>query len=129
MPIAWPLFAAAIHGFLSVAFGAFGAHGLKARLADLPPGEAQKILGWVDTASRYQMAHALALLALVALADRLDPRWASLSAHGFAWGALIFSGTLYAMALGAPRILGAVTPLGGLGLLLGWVCLGMAAAK
>lgn len=127
MPVSWPIFAAAIHAFLSVAFGAFGAHGLKARLAGLPAEESQKLLGWVETASRYQMAHALALLALTALAQRLEPRWAGYAAHGFTWGALIFSGTLYAMALGAPRWLGAITPLGGLGLLAGWACLAMAA--
>jgi uncharacterized membrane protein YgdD (TMEM256/DUF423 family) len=113
---------AALNGFLAVAAGAFGAHSLRAQVAGLPPEEAAKILGWVATGSQYQLLHAAALLALAALAPRLGPKayWA---AHGFAWGALLFSATLYLMALGAPRWLGAVTPLGGLGMLLGWLSL------
>jgi uncharacterized membrane protein YgdD (TMEM256/DUF423 family) len=120
---------AAINGFLAVALGAFGAHGLKASVAGLAPEEAARILGWVDTGAKYQLTHAAALLALAALWPRLAPAPATLAAHGFAWGALVFSLTLYAMALGAPRWLGAVTPLGGLGLLLGWAALGWAAWK
>jgi uncharacterized membrane protein YgdD (TMEM256/DUF423 family) len=123
------VFFAGLHGFLAVAAGAFGAHGLKAKVASLPPEEAAKILGWVETGSRYQLAHAAALLALAALWPRLAPEPAGAAAQGFAWGALVFSGTLYAMALGAPRWLGAVTPLGGLGLLLGWGALMWAAFK
>lgn len=118
---------ASLHGFLAVAFGAFGAHSLKAKVADLPPEEAAKILGWVETASRYQLGHAAALLALAALWPRLVEGPARLAAHGFAWGALVFSATLYAMALGAPRWFGAITPLGGLLLLMGWAALFMAA--
>jgi uncharacterized membrane protein YgdD (TMEM256/DUF423 family) len=114
---------AALHGFLAVSLGAFGAHSLKAQVASLDPEEAAKILRWVETASRYQLAHAVALVGLLALWPRLSITPAKLSAHGFAWGTVVFSGTLYAMALGAPRWLGAITPLGGLGLLLGWAAL------
>jgi uncharacterized membrane protein YgdD (TMEM256/DUF423 family) len=123
------LFFAGLHGFLAVALGAFGAHGLKGRVAGLGPAEAAKILDWVDKGAKYQLAHAAALLALAALWPRLAPGPAGLAAHGFAWGPLLFSLTLYAMALGGPRWLGAVTPLGGLGLLLGWGALVWAAWK
>lgn len=99
-----------IIGFLAVALGAFGAHGLEGRLS----AEAQD---WWETATLYALVHAAAALA-VALAGqekRLAPAgWA------FVIGAVVFSGSLYAMALGAPRILGAVTPIGGVAFLTGW---------
>lgn len=120
---------AGLQGLMAVSLGAFGAHGLKARVASLAPDEAAKILGWVETGARYQLAHAAALLALAALLPRLAPGAARVAAFGFSTGALVFSGTLYAMALGAPRWLGAVTPLGGLGLLLGWGALLWAGLK
>jgi uncharacterized membrane protein YgdD (TMEM256/DUF423 family) len=123
------LLGAALHGLLAVSFGAFGAHGLKARVAALDPAEAAKVLGWVETASKYQLAHAVALLALAGLTARLAPSPAWVAGHGFFWGSLVFSGTLYAMALGAPRWLGAVTPLGGLGLIVGWAALLWAGMK
>lgn len=121
------LTSAALNGLMAVSLGAFGAHGLRAKAAALAPEEAAKILGWVDTGAKYQLAHAAALLALAALLPRLAPAPARLSAIGFSAGALIFAGTLYAMALGAPRWLGAVTPVGGLLLLLGWASLAWAA--
>jgi uncharacterized membrane protein YgdD (TMEM256/DUF423 family) len=111
---------AGFSGLLAVGLGAFGAHGLKAQVASLPPEEAAKILGWVETGAKYQLVHAAALLALAALAPRLAPAPAKLAARGLFWGSLLFSATLYAMALGGPRWLGAVTPLGGLGMLAGW---------
>ncbi len=117
---------AGFHGFCAVAMGAFGAHRLKAGVALLPPEEAAKILGWVETGSRYQLAHAAALLGLAALWPRLKGVAARRTLNAWAWGALIFSVTLYAMALGAPRWLGAVTPIGGVALLLGWLSLGWA---
>lgn len=113
------LLAGAVLGALGVAAGAFGAHGLKERLS-------AEALGWWDTASRYQLVHALALLATGLLARQ---RGAPLPAatHLLLWGTLVFSGTLYAMALGGPRWLGAVTPLGGTALIAGWVALALAA--
>jgi uncharacterized membrane protein YgdD (TMEM256/DUF423 family) len=105
-------------GGVAVVLGAFGAHALRARV---PP----EALGWWQTAVEYQMWHALAVLAL-ALSGA---RWARLSAWLFAAGVLVFSGTLYAMALGAPRWLGAVTPLGGLSMIAGWAWLGWRAAR
>ena len=117
---------AGLQGLLAVGFGAFGAHGLKHSLAGLPPEEASKLLGWMDTGSKYQLAHAAALLALAALWPALAPRPRNLAVAGFFWGPLVFSGSLYAMALGGPLWLGALTPLGGLAMLLGWGALAWA---
>lgn len=103
---------AAVLGLLGVAAGAFGAHGLEDRIS-------AEQLEWWATAARYQQIHAVALLVVGWGAGEWS-RWRSLATWGFAVGMLIFSGTLYAMALGGPRILGAVTPLGGIGLMLGW---------
>jgi uncharacterized membrane protein YgdD (TMEM256/DUF423 family) len=103
---------AALSGFVAVAAGAFGAHGVSDPAAK----------GWLTTGAHYQMVHALAVFACVYL-WRQDGRAAGLAAWLFLAGAAVFAGTLYAMALGAPRILGAVTPLGGLMLLAGWLTL------
>jgi uncharacterized membrane protein YgdD (TMEM256/DUF423 family) len=111
------LAAAAIFGGLGVALGAFGAHGLKAMLG---PTE----LGWWQTAVQYQIWHALALLALA-----LSPIRARAAGWLFAAGILLFSGSLYLMALTGIRALGMVTPVGGLLLILGWAALGLAALK
>lgn len=100
----------------AVALGAFGAHGLKGHLAP-------EMLTIFETGVRYQMYHALALLLLAALADRLPAapvRWAGLS---FVVGITIFSGSLYALSLTGIRWLGAITPLGGVSLLIGWIAL------
>lgn len=108
----------AVSGFVAVACGAFGAHGLKARVPE-------QALAWWNTGAHYHLAHALALVAVGLLrlqSGRVDaPGWAFLA------GSVIFSGTLYAMALGAPRWLGAVTPIGGVLLLAGWALLAWAA--
>ena len=109
----------AVMGFAGVALGAFGAHGLEGRV------DAQG-LGWWDTASQYLLLHAVA-----ALACGLSGRGGLMGAGGWtmALGAVVFAGTLYAMALGAPRWLGAVTPLGGLGMLAGWAMVGAGALR
>jgi uncharacterized membrane protein YgdD (TMEM256/DUF423 family) len=97
---------------VAVALGAFGAHALKGLLDE-------EALGWWRTAVEYQMWHALALLALgLAGGPRLQRPAALLGS-----GAILFSATLYAMALGAPRWLGAVTPLGGAMMIGGWAWL------
>ena len=112
---------AAVHGFLAVACGAFGAHGLKKRLAET--ADAATRLDWWKTASHYQLAHAIALLG-VALLLRTEVKTSlTIASWSFCVGATIFSGTLYAMTLGAPRFLGAVTPMGGMLLLCGWAAL------
>jgi uncharacterized membrane protein YgdD (TMEM256/DUF423 family) len=102
---------------IAVALGAFGAHALEARV---PPGDLEI---W-RTAVRYQMWHALALLLL---ARGVLPRWsgggAVLAGWAFVAGVLLFSGSLYALVLSGVRTLGAVTPLGGVAMLLGWSAL------
>ena len=98
--------------------GAFGAHALKARLG----GEALSL--W-QTAVQYHFWHALALLAAPLLAGV----WAKAAGWLFIAGVLVFSGSLYALALGAPRALGMITPLGGVALVLGWIALAVAALK
>jgi uncharacterized membrane protein YgdD (TMEM256/DUF423 family) len=102
---------AALSGALAVAAGAFGAHGAQGDAAE-----------WLKTGAQYQMVHAVAALIAVQMGAR-GPAWL------FLGGALIFAGTLYAMALGQPRWLGAVTPIGGAGLILGWLWLASAAAR
>jgi uncharacterized membrane protein YgdD (TMEM256/DUF423 family) len=111
---------AGLSGLLAVGFGAFAAHGLKGRLATLPPEEAAKLLDWMRTGAHYQLAHACALLALAALPANLDPDKLMRAGSYLFSGSLIFSGCLYAMALGGPLWLGAVVPAGGVLMLLGW---------
>lgn len=95
-----------------VAAGAFGAHGLRAALDT-------NALGWWQTAVQYQLWHALGLLALGALRAQRS----ALPALLLCAGTVVFCGSLYAMALGAPRWLGAVTPVGGVLLIAGWLLL------
>lgn len=111
------LAAAAVYGLIGVVLGAFGAHALSARLtADL-----QAI--W-HTAVEYQFYHALALLGLgVLLRGGLASGWLSAAAICFCVGVLIFSGSLYILALSGLRWWGAITPIGGLLLIAGWVAL------
>lgn len=111
------LLAAAVLGAVGVALGAFGAHGLRARL------DAHALGVW-ETAVRYHLVHAVALLAIA-----LSPHAAALRASGwlFAAGIALFSGSLYVLALGGPRALGPVTPLGGLAFIAGWLWLARAA--
>src|SRR5262245_48190005 len=105
----------ALSGFLAVALGAFGAHGLRARLAALPDGADR--LGWWQTAAHYHLAHALAL-GLVALVAERGPSLAlGLAGSAFVAGTLLFSGSLYVMTLSGVRALGAITPFGGLAFL------------
>ena len=103
---------AALSGFVAVAAGAFGAHGVTDVTAK----------GWLTTGAHYQMIHALAVFACVYL-WRQGGGAAGVAAWLFLAGGAVFAGTLYAMALGAPHILGAVTPIGGLLLLAGWLAL------
>ena len=116
------LLIAAVSGFLAVALGAFAAHGLQPRL------DAQA-LAWIDTGLRYQMFHALALLGVALLSRDAASLTLQLAGWGFTLGTLIFCGLLYAMALGAPRYLGATVPLGGLSFLGGWLALAVFALR
>ncbi len=101
---------------VAVAAGAFGAHGLRARLSP-------DLLAVFETAARYQMYHALALLAVGWAVTRWPGPWPVRAGWLFTVGTLLFSGSLYALALSGMRWLGAVTPLGGLAFLAGWTCL------
>jgi len=107
----------ALAGFLAVAFGAFGAHWLRRSLSP-------EMLAVFETAVRYQMYHALALLLTAAAIGRIgDVRLLAVAGWCFTAGIVLFSGSLYALALTGVTILGAITPLGGLAFLLGWGCL------
>jgi uncharacterized membrane protein YgdD (TMEM256/DUF423 family) len=112
LPIRWIVRLAALSALLSVAFGAFAAHGAKdARAAEL-----------LHTGALYQMTHALAVFAWLAVRSaggKVGPWTPGL----FLGGTVLFSGSLYAMAFGAPRVLGMVTPLGGLAFMAGWLLL------
>jgi uncharacterized membrane protein YgdD (TMEM256/DUF423 family) len=121
------LLASAANGFLAVALGAFGAHGLKTRLADLP--DVARRLGWWDTASHYHLAHALALGVLALAAERVPAVWVRRAGVAMLVGIALFSGSLYAMTLTGVASLGAVTPLGGVGLLVGWLAFGIGALR
>jgi uncharacterized membrane protein YgdD (TMEM256/DUF423 family) len=116
-----------IFGFLGVALGAFGAHGLRSFLRRL--GDAAQRVEWWDTAARYHLIHALAIGLSSWLASRGPGPAAKAAGICFAAGIVVFSGSLYALALGAPRWWGAVTPVGGLLLLAGWACVVWAAMK
>ena len=112
---------AALLGLLAVALGAFGAHGLESRAT-------AEQLAWWSTAAHYHLTHALALLA-VGLLTRQEPGRGRAAAGAFVIGIAIFSGTLYGLALGGPRWLGAVTPIGGVALMVGWLLLALAARR
>lgn len=96
---------AALSGALAIAAGAFGAHGASGQAVE-----------WLRTGGSYQLIHAVAVLCAVHLGAR-GPAWLMLA------GAAIFSGTLYLMALGLPRWLGAITPIGGAAMIAGWLWL------
>ncbi len=120
----------AINGFLAVAIGAFGAHGLKGKITP-------DLLEVYHTGAEYHLTHALALIAAAFLAERFGTldgedsrpaRLARLSGILFAIGIVVFSGSLYALALSGVRWLGAITPLGGVCFLTGWALLALAAS-
>ncbi|MDT0634594.1 DUF423 domain-containing protein [Spectribacter hydrogenoxidans] len=113
------LLAGSVYGLLGVLLGAFGAHAMQDRLSP------EMLRVW-ETAVQYQFWHALALLAVGLLAARLAGAWLNAAGVTFALGVLVFSGSLYALALTGVRLLGAVTPFGGLLLIAGWLCLAVA---
>lgn len=104
--------AAALSGAIAVAAGAYGAHGASGRAAD-----------WLRTGAQYQLVHAVAAIAVLGLARGRLAGWLFVAGGG------LFAGTLYLMALGAPPWLGAVTPIGGLLLILGWLAVAWGAAR
>jgi uncharacterized membrane protein YgdD (TMEM256/DUF423 family) len=115
---------AALSGAVSVIAGAFAAHGLNASTE-----AGAKTREWLQTGSHYQAVHALAILAVAALAGsaRLSARLAVAAQALFIAGSILFPGALYALALGGPRWFGAVAPFGGLAFIAGWLALAAAA--
>lgn len=105
----------ALFGFLAVALGAFGAHALEGRLS-------AQDLSTYEVAVRYQMVHAVAILVVAGLVGR--QRAATLAGYAFVVGILLFSGSLLVLVGTGQRWLGAVTPLGGVAFLMGWLALG-----
>ena len=112
----------ALAALIGVTLGAFAAHGLKSRLDPTA-------LTTFETGVRYHMYHALALLAVAWAATRWPGGAVNASGWLFAAGIVLFSGSLYALSLTGMRWLGAITPLGGLAFLAGWLCLAWAAWK
>ena len=118
------IFLGAVAGASAVGLGAFGAHALRERLAE------SALATW-QTAVTYQFTHALALLA-VAILLRLGlgaDRSLAIAGAAFFVGMVLFSGSLYLLALGGPRWLGPVTPIGGLAFIVGWGALAAAAVR
>ncbi|GGY84808.1 DUF423 domain-containing protein [Cellvibrio zantedeschiae] len=107
---------AAVSGFISVCLGAFAAHGLKHQISP------ESFAIW-QTGVQYQMYHALALLLVGLLYQSPASKALKLSGLAFILGSFLFSGSLYAIALGAPKMLGIITPMGGLSFLAGWLAL------
>lgn len=112
------MFAAAVGGFLAVGFGAFAAHGLSD----------PKAKEWMHTGATYAFMHVMAVFAAAFLASR-GSRRARIAPPLFLAGVVLFSGSLFAMALGAPRWFGAITPIGGLLFLVGWAVLAWASLE
>ncbi len=109
-------------GALAVILGAFGAHTLKATVEP-------RMLEVFETGARYQMYHALALLAVSHAATRWPGSLTQASGYLFVLGILLFSGSLYAMTLTGIKSLGAITPIGGLCFITGWICLALTAIR
>jgi uncharacterized membrane protein YgdD (TMEM256/DUF423 family) len=110
----------ALAGVVGVTAGAFGAHGLRGRLSP-------DMFAVFETAVRYHMYHALALVLVSALMARIDGWLMHAAGWSFAIGIVLFSGSLYALALTGARFFGPVTPIGGLAFVLGWAFLAIAA--
>jgi len=124
----------ALLGALAVALGAFGAHGLGSYLVKKYAGETREVLGEsvsaagksladFKTAASYQLSHALVIVATGTLMTMRPRRGLTIAAWCFLLGTLIFSGSLYALVLSGVRWLGAITPIGGILLIIGWLAL------
>jgi uncharacterized membrane protein YgdD (TMEM256/DUF423 family) len=108
------LISAGIFGATGVMAGAFASHGLSALVEP-------RLVAVFEIGARYQLVHAVAILALAAMAQHPEAgRWAVWSALSFTFGILVFSGSLYLRVLADLPVLGAITPVGGLGFILGW---------
>ena len=112
-------------GALSVAAGAFASHALKDQLGD-------RALEIFETGARYQMYHSLGLLLIAVLLSQastieFNVTWLNSAGIAFIVGIVLFSGSLYALSVSGIKLLGAITPLGGVGFMVGWICLAIAA--
>ena len=114
------LLAGAVAGLIAVGFGAFGAHGLRGRLTP-------EMLAVFETGVRYHMYHALALLLTAVLAPHLPGKAVVAAGWLFVSGIVLFSGSLYLLAVTGVTVLGAITPIGGVAFLAGWAALAIAA--
>jgi uncharacterized membrane protein YgdD (TMEM256/DUF423 family) len=128
--VRWIALVGALLAAAGVALGAFGAHGLEKQLQQLGrEANLGQRTEWFDAAVRYHLYHALALVVTAALAGKLPASWLTAAAASLIAGIALFSGSLYTMtfASDAWRKLGAVTPLGGVAFIAGWLCLAVAA--
>lgn len=118
------LLISSLNGLLAVTLGAFGSHGLKTKISE-------QMLGVWQTAVQYHFYHVFALLGVALLLQQqgITSKWLLVSGWGFGVGLLLFCGSLYWMALGGPKWLGPITPLGGLCFMIGWVSLAVTAVK
>jgi uncharacterized membrane protein YgdD (TMEM256/DUF423 family) len=114
------LLVGALAGVVGVALGAFGAHGLRGRLSP-------EMLAVFETGVRYHLYHALALLLIASIVGRIEGRLVVAAGWCFTAGIVLFSGSLYLLAVTGITLLGAITPLGGVAFLIGWACLAVAA--
>jgi uncharacterized membrane protein YgdD (TMEM256/DUF423 family) len=117
------LIISSISGILAVGFGAFGAHALKDKL------QSEGTLDTFQTAVQYQFYHTLALLGIAFLLTKYQSQWLHYAGFSMTFGILIFSGSLYILCLTGMKWLGAITPIGGLLFILGWVFLLLTALK
>jgi uncharacterized membrane protein YgdD (TMEM256/DUF423 family) len=112
-----------LNAFLSVALGAFGAHALRSKLSP-------DMLNVYQTGVQYHMIHSIGLILIALLADKLgNSSMVNVSGWALFIGIVLFSGSLYALSLSGIKVLGAITPLGGVSFLLGWILLAIAAMK
>jgi len=121
-PTTW-LVIGSLFGAAGVALGAFGAHGLKSIVGDLSPDDFAIRREWFETAAKYHLIHALAIVAAGIIGDRHPEQASSMPGIAFSLGILIFSGMLYAMAVTGIRVLGAIVPIGGVAFIVGWLAL------
>jgi uncharacterized membrane protein YgdD (TMEM256/DUF423 family) len=105
-------------GAISVLLGAFGAHAMKGKFSD-------EYLAVFETGVRYQIIHALAIIAVAMVAARIDGTAIKMAGYLFLVGSILFSGSLYALVWTGQRSLGMITPVGGLALIMGWILLGI----
>jgi uncharacterized membrane protein YgdD (TMEM256/DUF423 family) len=108
-----------VFGFLGVTLGAFGRHALETKLTE-------RALAQWQTASQYQLVHAVVLIAVGIWLINGGPKLLEKAGAFLTGGIVIFAGSLYALALTGVKVLGAITPIGGAGFLIGWALIGLA---